>query len=92
MKNAGASEYQIDESKKASANMYSILGDPDRLEALAKDFANHYEQRVAEGSTVKGKAMFVCASRDIAYAFYQQLKAIRPAWVTVHPSPIDSRM
>ena len=80
---AGASEYQIDESKKASANMYSILGDPDRLEALAKDFANHYEQRVAEGSTVKGKAMFVCASRDIAYAFYQQLKAIRPAWFEV---------
>ena len=63
--------------------MYSILGDPDRLEALAKDFANHYEQRVAEGSTVKGKAMFVCASRDIAYAFYQQLKAIRPAWFDV---------
>ena len=63
----GASEHQIEESKKASANMNAILGDEDRLEALAKDFVAHYEERVAEGSTVKGKAMFVCASREIAY-------------------------
>ncbi|MGL5093564.1 MAG: type I restriction endonuclease subunit R, partial [Aeromonas sobria] len=70
----GASEHQIEESKKTTASMNSILGDPDRIEALAKDFAKHYEQRVAEGSTVKGKAMFVCASREIAYAFYQSLK------------------
>lgn len=64
----GASEYQIEESKKASAKMSVILGDPDRLKALAADFVNHYETRVAEGSTVKGKAMFVCSKRDIAYA------------------------
>lgn len=76
----GASEHQIEESKKTTASMNSILGDPDRIEALAKDFAKHYEQRVAEGSTVKGKAMFVCASREIAYAFYQSLKAKRPEW------------
>ena len=76
----GASEYQIEESKKTSANMNAILGDPDRIAALAKDFAQHYGKRVSEGSTVKGKAMFVCASREIAYDFYQSLKAERPAW------------
>ncbi|WP_163547020.1 hypothetical protein, partial [Klebsiella pneumoniae] len=42
----GTSEYQIEESKKAMANMNSILGDPDRIDALAKDFAQHYEKRV----------------------------------------------
>jgi len=76
----GANEHQIEESKKASANMNAILGDPDRIEALAKDFVDHYEKRVSEGSSVKGKAMFVCASREIAYDFYKNVKALRPLW------------
>lgn len=76
----GASEYQIEESKKASANMNAILGDPDRLAELAKDFVAHYEDRVSEGASVKGKAMFVCASREIAYDFYCCIKALRPEW------------
>ncbi|MCP5128553.1 MAG: type I restriction endonuclease subunit R [Pseudomonadales bacterium] len=76
----GASDYQIEQSKKASANMNAILGDPDRLRALAVDFVHHYERRVEEGSTVKGKAMFVCSKRDIAYAFWQELITLRPQW------------
>ncbi|WP_340613647.1 type I restriction endonuclease subunit R [Xenorhabdus thailandensis] len=84
---AGTNEYQIDESKKASANMNAILGDPDRLRALADDFTKHYEKRVAEGSTIKGKAIFVCASREIAWEFYKQLKVIRPAWFEVKKIP-----
>lgn len=76
----GSSEYQIEESKKAIASMNTILGDPDRIDALAGDFAKHYEKRVSEGSTVKGKAMFVCASREIAYAFYVSLQKQRPEW------------
>lgn len=79
----GASEYQIEESKKASANIRAILGDPDRLEALAKDFVAHYEKRVAEGSTVRGKAMFVSSSREIAYDFYKEVVALRPEWTEV---------
>ncbi|HDK2475868.1 TPA: type I restriction endonuclease subunit R [Escherichia coli] len=85
--NAGSNEWQIDESKKATATMNAVLGDEDRLKALAEDFAKHYEKRVAEGSTVKGKAMFVCASREIAWDFYRQLKAIRPAWFEVKQAP-----
>ncbi|PTO55259.1 type I restriction endonuclease [Vibrio splendidus] len=77
---AGTNEHQIEESKKASANMNAILGDPDRIEALAKDFVEYYEGRVKEGSTIKGKAMFVCASREIAFDFYKQVKILRPEW------------
>ncbi|MGL5700283.1 MAG: type I restriction endonuclease subunit R, partial [Kluyvera sp.] len=84
---AGTNEWQIDESKKASATMNAILGDEDRLKALAEDFAKHYEKRVAEGSTVKGKAMFVCASREIAWDFYRQLQDFRPAWFEVKQAP-----
>lgn len=76
----GASDYQIEESKKASANMTAILGDPDRIKALAEDFVAHYEKRLSEGGTIKGKAMFVCSKREIAYDFWQQVVALRPAW------------
>jgi type I restriction enzyme R subunit len=76
----GANEYQIERSKKQTANMNTILGDPDRLKALAEDFVSHYENRVDEGSTVKGKAMFVCSSRQIAYKFYTNLLELRPEW------------
>ncbi len=36
----GTSEYQIEESKKASTNMNAILGDPDRIKALAADLCS----------------------------------------------------
>src|SRR5690606_18841635 len=80
---AGTNEYQIEESKKQSASMNAILGDPDRLEAIAKDFVTHYEKRVEEGATVKGKAMFVSSSREIAYEFYKNVIALRPEWAEV---------
>jgi type I restriction enzyme, R subunit len=76
----GASDYQIEDSKKAMAQMNVILGDPDRLKALAADFVEHYERRVKEGSTIKGKAMFVCSSRPIAYELYKEVIALRPEW------------
>ena len=77
---SGANEYQIEESKKAVTQMEQILGDPDRLAAVAFDFVNHYEKRIAEGNTVCGKAMFVCSNRQIAYRLYKQIIALRPDW------------
>ena len=76
----GANEYQIEESKKAVTNIDKILGDPDRLAVVARDFVEHYEKRIEEGSTVCGKAMFVCSSRPIAYNLYKQIIALRPEW------------
>ena len=76
----GANEYQIEESKKTVAKMKEIIGHPDRLDAIAHDFIEHYETRVAEGSTVMGKAMFVCYDRDIAYKLYKKIIELRPEW------------
>lgn len=81
--NDGASTYAVEESKKAMANMRLILGNPDRIKAIAEDFVNHYETRVSEGSTIMGKAMFVCASRQIAFSLYQEIIALRPEWAEV---------
>lgn len=76
----GSNENQIEQSKKEMAQMYAIIGDPDRLKAVAEDFVNHYEKRVSEGSTVKGKAMFVCSTREIAYELYKNIISIKPEW------------
>ena len=76
----GSNEHQIEESKKAVAQLDVIIGDPDRLRAVAEDFIQHYEARVAEGATVAGKAMFVCSNRHIAYRFYKIIRELRPEW------------
>lgn len=76
----GSNENQIEQSKKEMAQMYAIIGDPDRLKEVAKDFVNHYENRIAEGATVKGKAMFVCSTREIAYELYKNILELRPEW------------
>ncbi|MDO9510446.1 MAG: HsdR family type I site-specific deoxyribonuclease [Bacteroidales bacterium] len=76
----GSNENQIEQSKKEMAQMYAIIGDPARLKAVAEDFVTHYEKRVSEGSTVKGKAMFVCSTREIAYELYKNIIALKPEW------------
>ena len=76
----GSSTYQIDESKKAMTQMNVLLSSPDLISRLAADFVQHYERRVAEGSTVKGKAMIVCATRQIAFLIYKEITSIRPQW------------
>ena len=86
----GVNEYQIEESKKAVTKMERILGNADRLQAVAEDFIAHYENRVAEGSTVEGKAMFVCANRTIAFDLYRKIIALRPEWVQLpEPEPVS---
>jgi type I restriction enzyme R subunit len=76
----GSNENQIEQSKKEMAQMYAIIGDPDRLKEVANDFVKHYENRITEGATVKGKAMFVCSTREIAYELYKNILQLRPDW------------
>lgn len=79
----GTNEYQIEESKKAVTQMEAILGDPKRLKTVANDFVQHYETRVEEGASVKGKVMFVASSRNIAFNLYKEIIALRPQWAEI---------
>ncbi|MDE5887056.1 MAG: type I restriction endonuclease subunit R [Muribaculaceae bacterium] len=79
----GASEYQIEESKKVMTRMDKILNDPDLLANIAADIVEHYEKRVEEGSTILGKAMIVCSSREIAWNLYQAIAKLRPDWTEI---------
>jgi type I restriction enzyme R subunit len=76
----GANEYQIEKSKQETTKMNTILGDPQRLQNIAEDFVEHYEKRVTEGATLKGKAMFVCSDRKIVYDLFQRIILLRPEW------------
>lgn len=84
----GTNEYQIEESKKAVTKMERILGDSDRLQAVAEDFISHYEKRIEEGSTVAGKAMFVCSNRTIAFSLYKKIIALHPEWAETYGEEI----
>lgn len=90
--NEGSNEYQIEESKKAVARLDVIIGDPDRLRAVANDFISHYESRVREGATVEGKALFVCSNRVIAYDLYKIIIELRPEWTVKKLSEDDSKL
>ncbi len=76
----GANEYQIEESQKNVSSMEVIIGDNDRIKDVAQDFIEHYEKRVNEGATIKGKAMFVCMNRKIAFKLYKEIIKLRPEW------------
>lgn len=77
---AGANEYQIEQSKKEMTRLKVILGNPDRLDIVVRHFIWHYEKRCEEHATVNGKAMFVCYDREIAFEVYKRIKALRPEW------------
>jgi type I restriction enzyme, R subunit len=81
----GTNDYQVEESKKAVTQMEVILGDPKRLKLLAEDFIEHYEKRIEEGASVKGKVMFVSSSRPIAWNLYKEIIALRPQWAEIKP-------
>ena len=76
--NNGNNVYQIEQSKHDLANIRTIIDSESRLNIIVKHIIKHYEMRVAEGSTVNGKAMIVCYDRKIAYKVYKKILTLKP--------------
>lgn len=76
----GTNKYEVNQSIKDMAKVRTIIDNDSRLDLIVDHFIKHYELRVKEGSTVKGKAMFVCYDRKIAYKVYKKIIARRPEW------------
>ena len=74
----GASENQIESSKKEMAHMEAILGAPETIESLCQDILKHYEENREHELT--GKAMIVAYSRPIAMKIYEKILELRPDW------------
>ncbi len=59
------------------AQLEAIVGTEKRLELIARDIVEHFEQRL---NALDDKAMIVCMSRRICIDLYQQLVRLRPDW------------
>lgn len=76
----GTNKYEVDQSIKDMATVRTIIDNDSRLDLVVDHFIKHYELRVKEGATVKGKSMFVCYDRKIAFKVYKKILAKRPEW------------
>ena len=83
----GATEEDIEASKKAMSSMEVILGEPSRLERLAVDIHDHYTAACDEDPDRIQKAMIVCSSRPIAFALLQKFKEKYPKWFEEKKAP-----
>lgn len=86
----GATEDDIEASKKAMSSMEVILGEPSRLERLAVDIHDHYVASCDEDPGRVQKAMIVCSSRKIAFSLLQKFKEKYPEWFEEKKTPDDS--
>ena len=59
------------------AQMEALVGAENRLNLVAHDIVEHFEQRV---EALEGKAMVVCMSRRICVELYRELVNLRPDW------------
>ena len=76
----GATEEDVEASKKAMSSMEVILGEPSRLERLAVDIHDHYVAACDNDPDRVQKAMIVCSSRSIAYALLKKFQEKYPEW------------
>ena len=76
----GATEEDIEASKKAMSSMEIILGEPSRLERLAVDIHDHYVSACENDPARVQKAMVVCSNRKIAYQLLMKFKEKYPEW------------
>lgn len=55
----------------------AVVGSQQRLEQVAADMVNHFEQRLSASA---GKAIFVCMSRRICVTLHNEIIKLRPHW------------
>jgi len=79
----GATDEQLETSKKRNAQINAIVGHPDRLKDIAKDIVTHFEARQ---KVFEGKGMIVCMTRQIAVDLYAHITELKPDW---HDDDLD---
>lgn len=83
----GATEEDIEASKKAMSSMEIILGELSRLERLAVDIHDHYVSSCANNPDRVQKAMVVCSNRKIAFDLLKKFQALYPEWFVEKKAP-----
>ncbi len=73
----GIPQYLVKNAIEKATRQEAIVGHKDRLDIVAKDIVNHYEDRT---KTQKGKALVVCMTRKVAVSLYNTIISLRPEW------------
>lgn len=63
--------------KSKWARLEAMVGSEKRIQLIAKDVIEHFENRLA---AMDGKGMFVAMSRRIAVELYEEIIKLRPQW------------
>lgn len=66
-----------EKTKSQWAALEKLVGSEPRIEQVAKDLVAHFENRI---STMPGKAMIVCMSREICVDMYNAIVNLKPQW------------
>jgi len=64
-------------TKSRWAALEKLVGAQPRIDKIAADLVQHFETR---GTTMAGKAMVVCMSRDVCVQLYNAITKLRPDW------------
>lgn len=64
-------------AKSRWAALEALVGAQPRLDQIAADFVQHFEQRLR---SLSGKAMIVCMSREVCARLYDAIVSLRPDW------------
>ncbi|MDN6175434.1 MAG: type I restriction endonuclease subunit R [Brevibacterium sp.] len=86
---AGLDDVERTRVEQSVAVINSVYGNQERLRLLAADIVEHWEQRsdsMRAFIAAPGKAMIVCATREICARLYEELVALRPDW---HSDDVD---
>jgi type I restriction enzyme R subunit len=70
-------------TKSKWAALEKLVGSGPRMTQVGKDLVEHFQTRI---STMPGKGMIVCMSREICVDMYDAIVAIKPEW---HDSDIN---
>ncbi len=85
----GLDDVQRSQIEKSVAVINAVYGAPERIAALARDILAHWDIRSGEMRKYigcAGKALIVCATREIAANLYEEIIGLRPAW---HDDAVD---
>jgi type I restriction enzyme R subunit len=66
--------------KRRWAELEQIAGAKPRLELIARDIVEHFENRSRSPELENGKAMVIGMSRNICVDLYNEIVSIRPEW------------
>jgi len=68
--------------KSKWATLEKLVGSKQRLQAIAKDIVEHFENRL---EVIDGKGMIVAISREVAVDLYNEIVKLRPSWHSDDP-------